>query len=81
MLVNVLENISYVIANLHSGSVGVGGNGTTVGLGVTLLHLADVLLGVVESLLGTGHFDSGVVVEVEKCSLVVELKIWKSFEI
>lgn len=57
--------------NLHGSSVGVGRDVTTVGTGITLLHLADVLLGVVESLLGTGHFDSVVVVvKVGKSKLV-----------
>jgi hypothetical protein len=50
------------MTNLHGSSVGVGRDGTTIAVGVALLHLANVLLGVVESLLGTGHFDSVVVV-------------------
>jgi hypothetical protein len=67
-------SVTQDITNLHGSSVGVGSNVTTVGTGVALLHLADVLLGVVESLLSTGHFDSVVVVvEVGKCSLVDEL--------
>jgi hypothetical protein len=49
------------MTSLHGSSVGVGRDVTTVGARITLLHLADVLLGVVESLLGTGHFDSVVV--------------------
>ena len=67
MLVDVLEGNSHKITNLHSSSVGVGSDVTAVGLRVTLLHLADVLLGVVESLLGTGHIDS----------VVVGKKVWK----
>lgn len=43
--------------NLHGRSVRVGSDVTTVGSGVTLLHLADVLLGVVEGLFGAGHCD------------------------
>lgn len=35
----------------------VGWDVTAVGCGLLLLHSADVLLGVVESLLGAGHFE------------------------
>ena len=49
--------------NLHGRRVRVGSDIAAVGSGITLLHLADVLLGVVESLLGTGHIDSVVVGE------------------
>jgi len=53
------------ITNLHGSGVGVGRDATAMGSGIALLHLTDVLLGVVESLLGTGHID-GVVVGVER---------------
>lgn len=62
MLVDILVYGPHEMTNLHGSSVGVGSDVTAVGLGVTLLHLADVLLGVVESLLGTGHVDGVVVV-------------------
>lgn len=45
------------ITDLHGSGVRVGRDVTAVGSRVTLLHLADVLLGVVESLLSAGHFD------------------------
>jgi hypothetical protein len=57
------------MTNLHGSSVGVGRDVTTVGARVTLLHLADVLLGVVERVKGW-----------KRC-FVDELWIWKSFEI
>lgn len=58
------------MTDLHGSSVGVGGDGTAIAVGVALLHLTDVLLGVVESLLGTGHFDS--VVEVVERDVLVD---------
>lgn len=43
--------------DLHGRRVRVGSDIAAVGSGITLLHLADVLLGVVEGLFGAGHCD------------------------